>query len=240
MKKSLSVVYLWLLVVTTLFAQPLFAEESQLVVSATGTVLAKPDMAEFGVVLKSDAETADQAASECAGRYRVVQRALRTAGVATDDSPSANYTVSPLLEWEQSTGKNIMKGYSARHTIMVKVRNLALIGRIIDGVVKAGADEVQGIRFFSSRYDALRQQAVALALGNAHSDALVMARAAGGSVGQLIEVSLMQPSFVGGRPMELMAMRAAPVAAPTEIAPADQEITVTITSRWRFIPSSVK
>ena len=40
MKKSLSVFYLWFFVVTTLFAQPLFAEESQLVVSATGTVVA--------------------------------------------------------------------------------------------------------------------------------------------------------------------------------------------------------
>ena len=73
-----------------------------------------------------------------------------------------------------------------------------LIGRAIDAAVQAGADEVQSITFSSSRYEALRQQALAVAVGNARRDAEIMARAAGGRLGQLIEVSVSQPVY-GGR-----------------------------------------
>jgi uncharacterized protein len=213
------------------------AEERQVVVSAAGTVSVKPDMAEFGVVVKSDAKTADKAAAETAGKYRHVQSALRTAGIPLEDAPTASYTVSPLWEWDQVLGKSLLKGYSARHTIMVKVRNLGTVGRVIDAAVQAGADEVQNIMFSSSVYEGLRQQALAAAVSNARRDAAIMASAAGGHLGQLIEVSVSQPVF-GGRPvMEAMAMKAAPAPAPTEIAPSEQDIIVTVNTRWRFIAS---
>jgi len=216
------------------------AEESQVAVSASGTVSVKPDMAEFGVVVKSDAKTADRAAAETAEKYRTVQSALRGAGIPPDDAPTAAYTVSPRWEWDESLGKSILKGYSARHTIMVKVRTLGTIGRAIDAVVQSGADEVQSVTFQSSRYDALRQQALAAAVDNASRDAAIMARAAGGRVGQLIEASVSQPVYRERAAMDFMAMKAAPSPAPTEIAPTDQDIVVTVSSRWRFIASPAR
>ena len=213
------------------------ADEPQVVVSAAGKVSVKPDMAEFGVVVKSDAKSADKAAAETAEKYRHVQGALRTAGIPLEDAPTASYTVSPDWEWDPSLGKSLLKGYSARHVIMVKVRTLALIGRAIDAVVQAGADEVQSISFSSSRYDVLRQQALAAAVGNARRDAATMAQAAGGHLGQLIEVSVSQPVYSGRFSMDTMALKSAPSPAPTEIAPSDQDIVVTVNSRWRFIAS---
>lgn len=213
------------------------ADEPQVVVSATGTVSVKPDMAEFGVVVKSDAKSADKAAADTAEKYRRVQAALRAAGIALEDASTASYTVSPDWEWDQAQGKSLLKGYSARHVIMVHVRTLALIGRAIDAVVQAGADEVQSISFSSSRYEVLRQQALAAAVSNARRDALIMAQAAGGHLGQLIEVSVSQPVFSGRLSMDTMAMKSAPSPAPTEIAPSEQDVAVTVASRWRFMAS---
>lgn len=235
MKKKLLFIsaccFLWLLV----FSLAVYAEESQVVVSASGTVSVKPDMAEFGIVVKSDAKTADKAAAETAEKYRSVQNALRAAGIPLVDASTTGYSVSPRWEWEQTTGKNILNGYSARHTIMVKVRALGLVGRAVDAAVQAGADEVQGISFLSSTYEALRQQALAAAVDNARRDAVIMARAAGGRLGQLIEVSVNQPVY-GERPaIEAMALKSAPAPAQTEIAPSEQDIVVRVTSRWRFI-----
>lgn len=214
------------------------AEESRVLVSAVGKVSVRPDMAEFAVVVKSDAKTSEKAASETADKYRSVQNALRTAGVAPEDATSATYTVSPRWEWDQSLGRSVLKGYTARHTIMVKVRNLGSIGKAIDASVQGGADEVQNISFSSSRYESLRQQALAAAVENAHRDAEIMAKAAGGHLGQLQEAVINeQPQRV--RPyQDVMAMKAAPEAAPTEIAPSEQEIAVTVSTRWRFIGAS--
>jgi uncharacterized protein len=242
MKTTLICVSIWLFTGIAGFSLPAHAEESQVVVSAAGSVSVMPDMAEFGVVVKSDAKTADKAAAESAEKYRHVQSALRTAGIPLDDAPTASYTVSPRWEWDQSLGKSLLKGYSARHTIMVKVRTLGIIGRVIDAVVQSGADEVQNILFSSSSYEALRQQALTTAVGNARRDASIMAVAAGGRLGQLIEVSVGQPQYIGRPAMDMMVMRAAPAApAPTEIAPSEQDIVVTVNSRWRFIATpSVK
>jgi hypothetical protein len=238
MKTKLIFCSLWLFLIIAGISGRACAEESQVHVSAAGTVSVKPDMAEFGVVVKSDAKSADKAAAETAEKYRHVQAALRAAAIPLDDAPTASYTVSPRWEWDQSLGKSLLKGYSARHTIMVKVRTLSLIGRAIDAAVQAGADEVQSIAFSSSSYEVLRQQALAAAVGNARRDGEIMARAAGGRLGQLIEVSVSQPIY-GGRPvMEMMALKSASAApAPTEIAPSEQDIVVTVNSRWRFLAS---
>lgn len=237
MKIKLMFFSVWLIIGMAGFSVKACAEESQVVLSASGTVSVKPDMAEFGVVVKSDAKTADKAAAETAEKYRRVQGALRAAGIPLEDSPTASYTVSPRWEWDQPLGKNLLKGYTARHTIMVKVRILDIIGRVIDAAVQAGADEVQNISFSSSRYEALRQQALAAAVANARRDAAIMAQAAGGRLGQLIEVSGSQPQYEGRPVMEAMAMKAAPAPVPTEIAPSEQDIVVTVTTRWRFIAS---
>ena len=238
MKQKLLFFSVWVFCIGCCLSPAVQAEGNQLVVSASGRVSVRPDMAKFGVVVKSDAKTADMAAADTAEKYRVVQSSLRKAGIALEDAPTASYTVAPRSEWDQSLGKSVLKGYTARHTIMVKVRKLENIGRAIDSVVQAGADEVQSISYSSSRYDALRQEALSVAVENARRDAAIMAKAAGGRVGQLIEVSVNQPSYRGDYPqMEVMAMRAAPSPVPTEIAAADQDISVSINSRWRFISS---
>jgi uncharacterized protein YggE len=222
------------------FFSTLHAEENQVVVSATGRITVKPDMAEFGVVVKSDAKTAAEAAAETAGKYRSVQNSLRAVGISLDNAPTSGYTVAPRSEWDPSLGKSVLKGYSARHTIMVRVRMLENIGRAVDAVVQAGADEVQSISFSSSHYDTLRQEALAAAVENARRDAGVMAKAAGGRIGQLMEVSVNHPSFRDQPQMEALAMRAAPAPVPTELAPNEQVITVTVSSRWLFIPTSAR
>lgn len=216
------------------------AEETQVVVNASGTVSVKPDMAEFGVVVKSDAKTAEKAVAETAAKYRTVQDALRNAGITPDDAPSLSFTVSPQWEWDQSSGRSILKGYAARHVIRVRVRRLEGIGKAVDAAVQGGADEVQNITFSSSRYESLREQALATAVENARRDAGIMAKAAGGRLGQLVEAAESQPPPRDRPQMEFMAMKSAPVPASTEIAPSEQDITVTVNTRWRFIGLPVK
>ncbi len=231
----------WSFVFFQMFPADVRADENQIIVSASGKVSVKPDMAEFGAVVKSVAKSADQAAASTAEKYRAVQQALRQAGISAEDAPTASFTVAPEWEWNQSQGKNILNGYSARHLIMVKVRNLSLAGKAVDSVVQAGADEVQQITFRSSRFDALRRQALAAAVANARGDAEIMARAAGGRLGGLIELSVGQPTYRPSPAMDVMAMKAsAPEAAPTEIAPSEEEIVVHVSSRWRFLGASAR
>lgn len=217
-------------------------DSDQIVVSATGRVSVKPDMAEFGVLVKTVAKNADQAAVRTAEKHRAILQALRAAGIPAEDTPTASYTVAPQWEWVQSESRSVLKGYAAQHLVMVKVRNLALTGKAVDAAVQAGADEVQQISFSSSRFDELRRQALAAAVSNARGDAEIMAEAAGGRLGGVIELTVGQPLYRPVPTMDMMSLKAAvPEAAPpTEIAPAEQDIQVTINSRWRFLRGAGK
>jgi hypothetical protein len=147
--------------------------------------------------------------------------------------------VSPEWVWDKSSGKNVLKGYVARHVVRVTVRDLRLVGAAVDAAVQAGVGNVEEIQFFSSRQEALRREALDLAVRKARMDGDVMANAAGGKLGALMDLTADPQSFP--RPsQDLMMLKAAPMTQATEIAPAEEEVTVTVHSRWRFIGSSGK
>ena len=213
----------------------LHAAENGISVTASGTVQVRPDMAVFRAVIMSTDSDAKKAASRTAELWSRVQKALRAAGIPVEDSPSAGYTVNPEWVWDSASNRNVLKGYTARHDVMVTVHDLKLTGAAIDAVVRAGAGTVEGIRFSSSQAESLRRAALNIAVRNARKDAEVIAIAAGGRIGALQElVYALQPVGRQFSPAP-MIMKAAAENQATEISPAEEEITETVQSRWSFI-----
>lgn len=206
------------------------AADEGISVTAAGTVKTMPDSAMFDVVVSVSDRDAAKAAAKVAEQAALLQQGLRASGIPPSDAVTAGYSVSP--EWVWNSGRNELKGYVARHVVQVTVRDLRKAGAAIDAAVGAGAGEVGQVRFFASRYESLRRDALELAVRNAKTDAEVMARAAGGRLGALLELGT-EPA---GRPYEgAVLMKAAPAAAAaTDVAPGEQEIVVTVRSRWRF------
>jgi hypothetical protein len=221
------------------FLPVLHAEEQGISVTASGAVKVRPDMAVFRAVVQSSDKDARKAAAKTSETWSALQQALRSAGIPVDDSPSAGYTVYPEWVWDKSSGKNVLKGYVARHVVMVTVRDLRMTGAAVDAAVQAGVGNVESMHFTSSREEALRREALDIAVRKARMDGEVMANAAGGKLGPLMDLTADQQSFP--RPsQDLMMLKAAPVAPATEITPAEEDVTVTVHSRWRFIGSTGK
>jgi len=73
------------------------------------------------------------------------------------------------------------------------------------------------------------------AVGNARADAEALARAAGGSLGQLLELSTNEFPI---RPMQEMAMgRVAMAQAKTPIEAGQQTVMATVSTKWVFVPA---
>lgn len=217
-----------------LFTPVARAADEGISVTATGTVRAMVDSAVFDVVVGVTDRDAAKAASKSAERVVLLQQALRASGIPPADAVTAGYSVSP--EWVWDSGRNELRGYVARHVVRVTVRELRKAGAAIDAAVGSRAGDVGPVRFVASRYELLRRDALDLAVRNAKTDAGVMARAAGGRLGTLLELGTERAE----RPLDAaVLMKASPAAAGTEIAPGEQEIVVTVHSRWRFAqPSS--
>jgi len=96
---------------------------------------------------------------------------------------------------------------------------------------------INSLSFYASSIDEARRQAIAAAVASARADAEAMARAAGGTLGALIELSTGGPT-IPPRPMYDMAARGKTMMAEaTPVNPGLQTVTVFVTARWRFEPA---
>ena len=218
----------------TAFGQAPSIAPPQVVTSGTGEVQLSPDRATVIVGVQSRAVTVVQATSDNARRQRAIIDTLRALGLGADQIATVNFNVSPEMQYPPNQTPKVT-GYVVTNTVRASLRRVEDVGRTIDAALAKGANEVSGVEFTSSRADSARRAAIAEAVAHARADAETMAKAAGGTLGQLLEVvSGVEPI----RPFEATMARArVAAAAPTPIEPGQLTVTATVTARWTFIPN---
>jgi uncharacterized protein YggE len=213
-------------------AQATPASAAVISVSATGEAHVAPDRATLFIGVQSRGVTAAAAGTDNARRQRAVLDTLRALGISGDRVSTMNYNVSPEVQYSPngSTPPKVT-GYTVTNTVRAEVARIEDVGRIIDAVLGKGANELSSLQFYSSKADSARRAALAAAVNNARVDAEALARAAGGSLGQLAEIS------TGELPVRPIAMPMAKMAsqASTPIEPGQQTVQVTVSVRWFFI-----
>lgn len=233
------------LLLSALTASPLVAQMPTLPatppaieVSGNGEAKVTPDRALVYLGVQTKGKTAALAGQENARLATAILEAVRAAGIARDQIGTMNYTVNPSYRYYPDGRKPELTGYDASNTVRIEVRNLDLVGKVIDASLGAGANTISGMTFFASQLQATKHEALGQATTDARQSADAMAKAAGGTLGALI--SLTSQSADTPRPyvMQAMAMRvkgaedSTPVVAPTE-----QTVTATVVGRWQFIPT---
>jgi uncharacterized protein YggE len=203
-------------------------DRPEIAVTATGTVDLSPDYAVVQVgVITRDAQ-AGRAGEQNARITTAVRAALRDLLRVPDDSlPSVGYSVVTDYDRDRRPA-----GYAARNVLEARVHDLAKVGAVVDAALAAGATQIAGIQFESTRRDAARLDALARAVEAARREAESMARAAGGRLGPLIEATSTDPAFPLRRAERAMAM----LAAETPIVPPELTASATVTARWVFLP----
>ena len=225
-----------------LFSTPAFAQQGvinepipQIAVSSRGEVKVVPDRATIQISVQTRAETAAAAAADNATKQDAVIAALRALGIAANDISTSNYSVYPEQRYQENR-EPVIIGYNVTNTLNVELKSISLVGRAIDAALGKGANMITSLQFYASNTEAARQEAIAQAVKKARSDAEAAARAAGGTVTGLIELSVGSYYAPPPRPMDLQ-VRAAAAAPATPISAGDQTLGVDISTRWRFSPN---
>lgn len=214
-----------------LIGSPLAAQEASLVASGTGTVQLTPDRATLSVAIESRAPEASGAGARNAEIVERVRAALNAEGIGADAITTAHYNVR--ADWRRQDGERVRDGYVAETMLRVVLNNITAAGKAIDAALDAGANRIDGVQFSSSHADEARREAIALAVQDAMDTAEAMAIAAGGGLGNLIELTTEGAT----RPVVAMrAMRAelAYADAPTEITPGDLTVKARVVGRWSY------
>jgi uncharacterized protein len=212
---------------------PTVATQPQIVTTGEGQSRITPDRATIYVSVQTRAATAAAAAAGNARLQKGVLDTLRSLGFGSDQLTTQNYSVVPEMQYDRAGGAPRVVGYSVLNTVRVEVRKIEEVGRAIDAALAMGANQISGPEFYASNIEGARRAALASAVTRAHADADAIARAAGGTVGQLIEVTSIAPA---PQPVAFM-MKAARESTPTPIEPGQELIQVTVTTRWLFVPA---
>lgn len=207
-----------------------------IVTSATGEARVTPDRAQIFVGVQTRAATAAQAGAENATRTRAVIDAVRARNIPAEQIATSEYTLQPEYDHREQPREGPQTpriiGYFANNTVRIEVRRLDQVGAIIDAALAAGANIVNTIQFFASNVDVARRTALADAVARARGDAEALAKAAGGTLGGLLELNTQTPPV---RPMfggERVMLRSAAADVQTPIEPGQQTLTVWVSGRW--------
>lgn len=144
-------------------------------VTGTGKVQAAPDEAVIQLGVVTDAKTAAEATTNNASATQRVIDAVSAQpnhGVTT-----AGLSVYPVYSYDEPNKIPVIKGFRATNGVNVKTK-VGYAGRIYDAGVTAGANESSGIAFQIQNEAPLREEALRLAVENAHREAKLVAQAA--------------------------------------------------------------
>jgi uncharacterized protein YggE len=209
----------------------------QIVVSGSGEARVAPDRAIINIGVFSRATTAAAAANDNARKQRAIVDTLRALGFANEQISTMNYHVSPEMRHLPQSGRSEVTGYTVSNTVRIDVRRLEQIGPAIDAALAKGANQIHGLDFYVFNADEPRRRALAQAIERARADAEAMARAAGGSLGALLEMSTgFVPIPILRQEMAMETAMRAQADAPTPIQPGEDVVRAVVTTRWQFVP----
>jgi uncharacterized protein YggE len=207
-------------------------------VTGTGTVTANPDEADILFSVRTQNMSAANAAAENGVLMTKVYESLAALGVNKSDIKTTSYSLSPIYDSPIYYPYNYSKltGYVAVNSVEVIVTgagNLSNVGKIIDAVVRAGVNQVDGIQFTFAdlNYNSLRSQAFHKAVQDANLQASAIVSGLGGVIISVASVSTNYGYF----PQPIVYEGSTVSKESTPVNPGLQQVTATVNITYLYI-----
>ena len=207
------------------------AEEAlpTLTMNGVGSAQIAPDMAEITLGVITEAKDAAKAHSDNAAQAARVQATVKALGVAERDIQTMRYDFSPIYDVKDN-GRSVTTGYTVTNAVVVKVRNLANVGKVIDAALANGANRVDSLEFSASDPSAAKDAALADAARDARSKADAVARALGVHVVRVLTIHADAQSYTPRNFMPMMmAKEAYDAGTPISAGELSVEASVNVT-----------
>jgi uncharacterized protein YggE len=163
-------------------------------ITGEGESFAIPDIATFSFSVSAEAKNVSDAQAQVTNKMNAVLAALKSLGIedkdvkTTDYSvwPKYNYISSPCTNFSCPPGRQVQDGYTAEHSVMVKVRDTAKAGEALALAGEQGASNLSGISFTVDDPEKLTEEARALAIKNAKEKAEALSDDLGVRLGKVV------------------------------------------------------
>jgi len=202
------------------------SNRNTMVVVGIGTVEASPTVAKLTLGVTTQAETATAALELNAEKMNQVVDALKKLGIKEDEIGTSHFSLTPVYDYNDKSSPPKIVGYRVTNKLFLTTDKFDVLGQIIDEAVKAGANEVYGVRFTlkDGEIAALKEKARVKAVQAASSAAKTLADELGVEIVGVAQVT--EQLYLPYSPYRLYDMSAE--TGKTPIIPSEQEITVTV------------
>lgn len=209
------------------------APMAKIQVSATGTANMAPDMATVSAGVVTQGKTAREAMFGNATKMTRVFEELEAAGIEKKYITTSQLSLQPKYNYQNRQSPKI-DGYEARNTVSAKTYELDNVGAMLDALVKAGVNNINGVQFSIKDSKSAKNKAREDAIREAREKAESMAAAAGVKLGKLKSLSESGGNY---RPQPVAyAMEARSVGgASTPVAAGEQAISVTVNMSYDIV-----
>jgi uncharacterized protein len=188
---SWTVLGIWAVSSVPVFAQssPLPSgkvDGSAIVVVGEAEVSAEPDMAEIQVGVVTLAASPGEALQANNAAVQKLFETLEGRKVPKKDMQTSGFSVSPDFK-RGPRGQQLTEivGYRVRNQVSLKIRQLAILGELLNDLVKDGANQVHGVSLSVSDSSRILDTAREKAIADARRKAEIYANAAGVKAGKV-------------------------------------------------------
>ncbi len=196
-------------------------------VSARADASRTPDVATLSTGVVTQASDANAALKANSAQMAKVVATIRAAGVAERDVQTSGISIQPQYRYAENQPPAIT-GYQASNTVSLKVRDIARLGQVLDALVAAGANQVNGPNFEIDKPEVVYDEARKAALAQAQARAQMYANTLGMRVRRIVSISEgggFQPPMPMMKAVAMDArMESAPVAPGETTLPASLDV----------------
>lgn len=210
------------------------AKPGILSVSGRGEARVAPDQVMISLGVTTQAPTAAEAMRANSERQQSVLDTLKQAGVDESDIQTSGLSLNPMMNYPASGAAPSIEGYMAQNLLSVRVKEIDRAGEVLDSIVSAGANEMQGIQFIRNDSQAAEDEALKLAVDDATHRAQVMAAAAGVELGPILRIAEPKAEMAQPGPVMMRAMagdaqaKSIPVEGGEVAFTADVDVTFSL------------
>jgi uncharacterized protein len=198
-------------------------------VNGTGKIYLTPDVAYIFIGVQSQDENVGSALTKNNEKAQAISAKLQELGVEAKDIQTSSFNIYPTQQYD-TEGKPTVMLYTVDNTVNVTVRDLTSMGKILDGVVRVGANSINGINFDVIDRTKAVSDARKVAISDARSQADEIALAAGVQVDQLYNMSV----YMNDAPAPLYDSKggSAMTAGQVPVAAGQLVITVNVSASY--------
>lgn len=204
----------------------------QISVTGEGKVQVIPDQATIVVTVDTKGNSAKEVKKENDTKVEMVVKYIKKMAIPAEDFRTRRVLLQPNYDWQSKK-----RSFSANQSIEIVLKDLTKYAELMEGVVEAGANQIDGVTFQSSKLAIHQSEARKLAIKDAKSKADDFVSVLGQKVGKALMITDSSPGYYPP-PVPVYAMKAMGNDA-TEMAPKETlavgEITILVNVSVSFL-----